>query len=69
MFQAPTPRYRQIVYAVDVLMSLLTHIVGHMGPVPILVANAKAKKAGHQDNATFDNKLGGSTAFCVPEST
>ena len=32
-------------------------------------SQCQSKKAGHQDNATLVNKLGGSTAFCVPGST
>ena len=32
-------------------------------------SQCNSKKAGHQDTATFSNKLGGSTAFCVPLNT
>ena len=28
-------------------------------------ASCQAKKQGHQDNATFDNKMNGSTAYCT----
>ena len=32
-------------------------------------SECKSKQSGHQDSATFDNKMGGSTAYCPPAST
>ena len=32
-------------------------------------SNCRSKCPGHQDNASFNNKMGGSTAYCPPAST
>ena len=46
-----------------------THYCWSHGACAHTSAQCKSKKAGHKDNATFLNKLGGSTAYCTPDST
>ena len=40
-----------------------------MGLMLTVVKNVITKKNGHRDNATFENKMGGSTYYCPPTAT